>query len=1343
MAAKASRVLLPFALAAGLVSATPAVAEEPATPPMSDRAHVLASWKEGGPAVKSAAGSALAGNDEQIRAYLDAGQKVAEDLDLREAALKLVTEAGPGLSEAARNALDGTPEQLAAFMKTGWQAPLADDQRVEASRIAEGGGPGTREAGEKAMRGSIEDIKAFLTEGQYRQRDDDARVRVSQIETLGGPSTKRAAGEALRGTIEDIREFLTFGQHIARAQDQEYATISDLAKQTKAAQAAAEKARKSAQEQADKAKAAAALAKQETAKAAAETKAAKSDARRAEDAARRAAESARRAASAAQSAVSSARAANSAAQAAAVAAHNASTAALYASQAASRAWEAAASGKVNESAAADAQRAAEAASLIADSADAVKQTLYHSTNALNSALAAIEDMNAAADSATESHNASKQAGVHSDQAQAASASARRHAAEARRAAEAARAHSAEAVAAATESATAARSAADHARKAATAARKANEHANDAQAAANAAKVNAAEALKAANNAGEAVKKAQLVQDKARKREAEEIAARTNTLVNRARDARDLYIQAKAEANRLLQERGRLDTDFTQLTTQAETSGADPAQIAATGRQMAVTALEVRGPWSRAAAEAALVGDDEDVLSYAADGWRNAAEQDDRQQVGFIAQRGAYADLRDAAATVLKGSAAEVRAFLAVGQYQAAAPDRRIEVARIAEAGGPGVKEAASTALHATDSRALEEFLQFGQHQARLEDDRVEAARLAEGGTPEVKAAAETALASPDTQLRAFIETGQYRAKRRDQLTAAHIAQVKAIIASAQMVAAQAYRDASKAAASASKAQGYADEAANHAAKADDYAAEADKYAVQAKTSAADARKSADEAVRSAATATKAEKQAARSSARADNSAAAAYASSQVAASYAASAFEAAESARLSAIRAGTSADDARQLHQQTVRRYQQDQYDKAMKRLAEEAEARKRELAKIGIGAVTFLLTGQLPPGTPIGVRLDLIHGSLDILGMIPGLGEPADGVNCGMYAVEGIVEYFNPFGRDGAWLDAGLACASMVPIGGWGTTPLKWTRYSEKYGPDLKKVFDELSGIFRKAPGCRPGKNSFPRGTRVLMSDGSTRPIEKVRAGELVQAADPITGITGPRRVEATIYTPQDRDFTEITLGHHGQSSVTTTDHHLFWSETSRTWTDAADLEKGEVLRTADGTTAVIGQVRHWKQPQPAFNLTVNGLHTFYVLAGATPVLTHNDDCSNLFAPNPTGYDGWQHVLEGHIAGSPLSPGKTVFHVYGSGAGGRYDPADLDEIGDLISDTVANTRGMPNTGTNPDGTPRDGLVYQEDFGYPIGKDKHGNPLDIVEVIVNPDGTLRTAYPIPRSQYRR
>ncbi|MFF1870139.1 polymorphic toxin-type HINT domain-containing protein [Kitasatospora herbaricolor] len=162
------------------------------------------------------------------------------------------------------------------------------------------------------------------------------------------------------------------------------------------------------------------------------------------------------------------------------------------------------------------------------------------------------------------------------------------------------------------------------------------------------------------------------------------------------------------------------------------------------------------------------------------------------------------------------------------------------------------------------------------------------------------------------------------------------------------------------------------------------------------------------------------------------------------------------------------------------------------------------------------------------------------------------------------------------------------------------------------------------------PAKNSFPAGTRVLMGDGTARAIETLHIGDSVTATDPVTGDSGPRTVTNTIYTPDDRNFTGLTIRNNDgtQSVVTATDHHPIWVESTRTWTDAADIHIGDTLRTDTGATAQVASVRHWTGLEPAYNLTVDGLHTYYVLAGDTPLLVHNDDFDlcNVIIPTVEG---------------------------------------------------------------------------------------------------------------------
>ncbi|MBA5224554.1 hypothetical protein H1X69_24590 [Streptomyces griseoaurantiacus] len=143
---------------------------------------------------------------------------------------------------------------------------------------------------------------------------------------------------------------------------------------------------------------------------------------------------------------------------------------------------------------------------------------------------------------------------------------------------------------------------------------------------------------------------------------------------------------------------------------------------------------------------------------------------------------------------------------------------------------------------------------------------------------------------------------------------------------------------------------------------------------------------------------------------------------------------------------------------------------------------------------------------------------------------------------------------------------------------------------------------------------NSFTPNTEVELADGTTKKIKDVETGDKVVATDPETGKTENRVVLATIITKDDKDFTELTLKTGKKPGiVVATSHHPFWSPSEHTWLNAADLEPGMTLRSDDGTTVDVQGARHYSKIQETRNLTVDGSHTYYVLAGQTPVLVHN----------------------------------------------------------------------------------------------------------------------------------
>ncbi|MFI7276533.1 RHS repeat-associated core domain-containing protein [Streptomyces sp. NPDC049879] len=166
------------------------------------------------------------------------------------------------------------------------------------------------------------------------------------------------------------------------------------------------------------------------------------------------------------------------------------------------------------------------------------------------------------------------------------------------------------------------------------------------------------------------------------------------------------------------------------------------------------------------------------------------------------------------------------------------------------------------------------------------------------------------------------------------------------------------------------------------------------------------------------------------------------------------------------------------------------------------------------------------------------------------------------------------------------------------------------RYADEAASVLDDVVGAARSC-----ARHSFLAGTDVRMADGTSKNIEDVEIGDVVLATDPDTGETGPRTVTATIITDEDKEYTELTLrtGEDTYEDIIATAHHPFWSDTTDSWTYAADLTPGTDLRTADGTPVTITATHTYTGTARTYDLTIADLHTYYVLAGTTPVLVHN----------------------------------------------------------------------------------------------------------------------------------
>ncbi|MFF2328286.1 MULTISPECIES: Hint domain-containing protein [unclassified Streptomyces] len=139
---------------------------------------------------------------------------------------------------------------------------------------------------------------------------------------------------------------------------------------------------------------------------------------------------------------------------------------------------------------------------------------------------------------------------------------------------------------------------------------------------------------------------------------------------------------------------------------------------------------------------------------------------------------------------------------------------------------------------------------------------------------------------------------------------------------------------------------------------------------------------------------------------------------------------------------------------------------------------------------------------------------------------------------------------------------------------------------------------------------HSFPSGTLVLLADGTRRAIEDIRVGDRVTATDPEQRLTAARPVTHVITTEADKDFVRLTTA---AGTVTTTGTHPFWLVDERRWADADDLTAGDLLRLPSGAALPVVSVAHFTRRETTHDLTVAGLHSYYVGVGSSSVLVHN----------------------------------------------------------------------------------------------------------------------------------
>ncbi|MFF4500289.1 polymorphic toxin-type HINT domain-containing protein [Streptomyces sp. NPDC001401] len=243
-------------------------------------------------------------------------------------------------------------------------------------------------------------------------------------------------------------------------------------------------------------------------------------------------------------------------------------------------------------------------------------------------------------------------------------------------------------------------------------------------------------------------------------------------------------------------------------------------------------------------------------------------------------------------------------------------------------------------------------------------------------------------------------------------------------------------------------------------------------------------------------------------------------------------------------------------------------------------------------------------------------------------------------------------------------------------------------------------------------GCKCFLAGTDVLMADGTTKNIEDVKLGDWVKATDPKTGKTKPRKVTRLIRTEGDKYFNELSIAtQDGIAKLTATHEHPFWSPSEHDWVKAGALKPGMTLLTDDGSTVVVTGNRSFTRHARTYNLTVDDLHTYYVLAGATPVLVHNSG-------GHTPDDGMVTVGRWMSSAEHQAMMETGM-VQRGGGGFTYVvyPASRDAYISARPGSVYAEFDVPKSSLIPGGRPGDFKMSDSDTIFARLAQKKGNPV--------------------------
>jgi len=220
-------------------------------------------------------------------------------------------------------------------------------------------------------------------------------------------------------------------------------------------------------------------------------------------------------------------------------------------------------------------------------------------------------------------------------------------------------------------------------------------------------------------------------------------------------------------------------------------------------------------------------------------------------------------------------------------------------------------------------------------------------------------------------------------------------------------------------------------------------------------------------------------------------------------------------------------------------------------------------------------------------------------------------------------------------------------------------------------------------------GPQCFVAGTLIQTAEG-TKPIEEVRAGDLVLSSEPErTDASGLRPQSQIVTQTFERVATEVVDIHIGKTTITATTEHPFWV-VGAGWTVAGELRGGSALLTKDGVVVHVDTIERREGKFKIYNFEVANAHTYYV--SEVGVLVHNQ-CS--LPDDALVVRGGQNLPENFLKGAERidesgrlygvsvhsAPGKTAAELSQGIPNGQVGVSTVGQIRAVGGDVVPTPR--------------------------------------------------------------